>query len=115
MWIVFRTWRAGKKWRGLRGKIFAREPKRSPPPRALSAEPSRKLLAELEKEESQAKEQAETTIQNLKTKLLETERKLGKLLDVYLGETITAKEYASRKEKLVGQKVSLRELIQDFE
>ena len=74
-----------------------------------------KVLAELNKEESQAREQAKTTVQNLKTELLETERKLEKLLDVYLGETITAEEYAPRKEKLIKQKVGLQEQIRDFE
>ena len=63
----------------------------------------------------QAKEQAKTTVQNLKTSFSEVEKKLEKLLDVYLEETITAEEYASRKEKLVKQRVGLQEQIRDFE
>jgi len=82
---------------------------------SLSSHDTEKVLAELEKEEAQAKEQAKTTVQNLKEKLTETEKKLEKLLDVYLEETITAKEYASRKEKLVKQKVGLQEQVRDFE
>ena len=82
---------------------------------SLSSHDTEKVLAELNKEEVQAKEQAEITVQNLKAELLEIERKLEKLLDVYLEETITAGEYTSRKEKLVKQKVGLQEQIIDFE
>ena len=82
---------------------------------SLSSHDTEKVLTELDQEESQAKEQAKTTIQNLKTSFSEIEKKLEKLLDVYLDETITAEEYVSRKEKLVKQKVGLQEKIRDFE
>ena len=68
---------------------------------SLSSHDTERVLAELGKEEIQAKEQAKATVQNLKTQLGEVEQKLEKLLDVYLEETITAEEYASRKEKLL--------------
>ena len=82
---------------------------------SLSSHDTEMVLAELGKEESQAKEQAKNTVQNLKIELSVIEKKLEKLLDVYLDETITAEEYASRKEKLIKQKVNLQEQIQDFE
>src|SRR3989338_8342231 len=82
---------------------------------SLSSHDTEKVLAELDKEEIQAKEQGKTTVQNLKTSFSEIEKKLEKLLDVYLNETITAEEYTSRKEKLLKQKVGLQEQIQDFE
>ena len=82
---------------------------------SLSSHDTEQVLAELEKEESQAREQAKTTVQNLKEQLTLTEQKLEKLLDVYLNETITVEEYASRKEKLIKLKVSLQEQIRDFE
>src|SRR3989338_2225200 len=82
---------------------------------SLSSHDTEKILAELNKEETQAKEQTKTTVQNLKTSFSEIEKKLEKLLDVYLDETLTAEEYASRKEKLVKQKVDLREQISNFE
>ena len=82
---------------------------------SLSSHDTEKVLAELDKDETQAKEQAIATVQNLKTSFSEIEKKLEKLLDVYLDETITAEEYASRKEKLVRQKVGLRDEIYDFE
>lgn len=64
-------------------------------------------MAELGKEETRARKQAKTTAQNLKRQLTLTEEKLEKLLDVYLNETITTEEYASRKEKLIKLKVGL--------
>src|SRR3989344_2154297 len=76
---------------------------------SLSSYDTEQILAELEKEELQAKEQTKTTVQNLKEQLTLTVQKLEKLLDVYLEETITAEEYASRKNKLVEQKVGLQE------
>ena len=82
---------------------------------SLSSHDTKKVLADLNKEELQAKEQAKTTVQNLKANFSEIEKKLEKLLDVYLEETITAEEYASRKEKLVKQKIGLQEQIKDFE
>jgi len=82
---------------------------------SLSSQDTERILAELDKDEQQAKEQAKTTVQNLKAELSEIEKKLEKLLDIYLEETITAEEYASRKEKLVKKKVGLQEQIQDFE
>ncbi len=82
---------------------------------SLSSHDTKRVLTELDKEESNAKEQAKTTIQNLKTSFSEIEQKLEKLLDIYLEETITAEEYTSRKEKLVKQKVGLQEQIRDFE
>jgi site-specific DNA recombinase len=82
---------------------------------SLSSHDTERVLAELNKEESQAKEEAKTTVQNLKEQLTSTEQKLEKLLDVYLEETITAKEYASRKNTLVEQKMGLQEQIKNFE
>ncbi|MBI4135844.1 recombinase family protein, partial [Candidatus Uhrbacteria bacterium] len=82
---------------------------------SLSSHDTKKVLVELDKEKLQAKEQAKTMVQNLKTSFSEIEKKLEKLLDVYLDETITAEEYASRKEKLIKQKVGIQEQIRDFE
>ena len=82
---------------------------------SLSSHDMKKVLAELEKEQIQARGQAKTTIQNLKTSFSEIEQKLEKLLDVYLDEKITTEEYTSRKEKLVKQKVGIQEQIHDFE
>ena len=82
---------------------------------SLSSHDTEKVLAELDKEKLQAREQAKTTVQNLKVQLAEIETKLEKLLDAYLSEVITAEEYVPHKEKLVKQKVGLQEQIRDFE
>ena len=82
---------------------------------SLSSHDTKKVLAELEKEESQAKEQAKTTVQNLKTDLFEIESKLEKLLDVFLDEVISTEDYKARKEKLLIRKIELVEKIKDFE
>ena len=114
-------YRCTKKKGPCQEKHFLREPELYPQIKSflqkvsLSSHDTKKVLAELDKEESQAKEQAKTTVQNLKTELAEVVKKLEKLLDVYLDETITAEEYASRKEKLAKQKIGLREQIHDFE
>jgi DNA invertase Pin-like site-specific DNA recombinase len=82
---------------------------------SLSSQDTEKVLFELSKEENQAKEQARSFVQNLKTKLTETEKQLEKLLDVYLAEVITTKEYIARKQKLLNEKLVLNEQINDFE
>ena len=82
---------------------------------SLSSQDTEKVLVELQKDKERAKEEAKTTIQNLKTKLTETEAKLEKLLDAYLGEVISAEDYKARKANLVTQKVELGDKIRDFE
>ena len=81
----------------------------------MSSQDTARVLAELQKDEEHAKEEAKTTVQNLKVKLTEVEAKLEKLLDAYLGEVISAEDYKARKENLVTQKVELGEKITDFE
>ena len=82
---------------------------------SLSSHDTEKILLELDKNEEQAKEEAKITAQNLRLELNHIETKLGKLLDVYLGEVISAEEYRPRKEKLLVQKVELVDKIKDFE
>ena len=81
----------------------------------MSSQDTEKILFELNKEEQQAKEQAKSTVQNLKEELGQIEQKLEKLLDVYLAEVITTEEYTARKQKLLTKKVELEERIRDFE
>ncbi len=63
----------------------------------------------------QAKEQAQGEVINLKNQLSQIEMKLQKLLDVYLDDALTQKEYAAKKDILISQKVALNEKITDFE
>ncbi len=82
---------------------------------SLSSQNTKTVLVELQKDEERAKEEAKTTVQNLKIELAEVEARLEKLLDAYLGEVISAGDYKARKEKLLTQKLSLGEKIGDFE
>ena len=82
---------------------------------SLSSQDTEKVLFELEKEETEAKEQAKSTVQNLKIKLGEVEKQLEKLLDVYLSEVITTEEYTLRKQKSLNEKMAVSEKIKDFE
>ncbi|PIS32432.1 hypothetical protein COT40_00135, partial [Candidatus Peregrinibacteria bacterium CG08_land_8_20_14_0_20_41_10] len=82
---------------------------------SLSSQDTRKVLSELEKDELRAKERSKIIVQNLKEEILLVEKELERLLDVYLKEVISTEEYTSRKQKLLTQKVELREKIQDFE
>ena len=81
----------------------------------MSSQDTEKVLAELQKDEKQAKEEAKTTVQNFKLELREIEARLEKLLDAYLSEVISANDYKTRKENLVIKKVELGEKIGDFE
>ena len=82
---------------------------------SLSSHDTGKTLAALNNNEQQAKEAAKIVAQNLKTELVGIETKLGKLLDAYLGEIISAEEYKLRKEKLLVQKMEFVGKIKDFE
>jgi DNA invertase Pin-like site-specific DNA recombinase len=82
---------------------------------SLSSQDTKKVLAELEKDEIKAKEETKLLVQVLKKELAEIETKLEKLLDVYLAETISTEEYTGRKQKLLTKKVELVEKIRDFE
>ena len=82
---------------------------------SLSSQDTEKVLAALDTEETQAKEQAKSEVVNLKAQLLQVEAKLQKLLDAYLDDALTQKEYAAKKDTLIFQKVTFSEKITDFE
>ena len=82
---------------------------------SLSSHDTEKVLAALEQEQENAKEEAKTEVDILKNQLAQNETKLQKLLDVYLDNALTQQEYAAKKEKLVDEKVRLQEKITDFE
>jgi len=82
---------------------------------SLSNQDAKRVLAELEKDELQTKEQAKTTVQNLKEELSQIEKQLEKMMDVYLAEVISTEEYTSRKQKILTRKLELQEKIRDFE
>ena len=82
---------------------------------SLSSQDTKKVLAELKKDELRAKEQAKATVQNLKEEVLQIDKRLEKLMDVYLNEVISTEEYTTRNQKILTRKLELQEKIRDFE
>ena len=54
-------------------------------------------------------------MENLKKELADVETKLDKLLSAYLDEVITSEEYAAQKQKMLDQRVELKEKIIEIE
>ncbi|MDO8664922.1 MAG: recombinase zinc beta ribbon domain-containing protein, partial [Candidatus Liptonbacteria bacterium] len=73
------------------------------------------MLAELNKEESEAAQAGAVFAQNLKDKIKELEGKLDLLLDAHLDGTISREEYTAKKEKFITEKAELSEKSKDFE
>ena len=82
---------------------------------SLSNQDTEKVLAALDNEQEQAKQQARSKVEILRGQLNQVETKLAKLLDVYLVDALSTEEYAAKKQSLLSQKVSLSEKITDFE
>ena len=72
-------------------------------------------MRELNKDEQKAKENSREIIQNLKNELADVETKLDKLLSAYLDEIVSAEEYSTQKQKMLDQRVELKEKIGEIE
>ena len=74
------------------------------------------MLAELDKEKEQAKKDGENFVQNLQNQKAEVERKIEKLLDLYIsGGALTLEEYQAKKQKLLNEKLDIEQKLRDFE
>ena len=82
---------------------------------SLSSQDTEKVLAALDSEQDKAREDAQREVSVLKEQLASVETKLAKLLDVYLADALSTEEYATKKQSLLSQKMSLSEKITDFE
>ena len=82
---------------------------------SLSSQDMEIVLAELKKDETTAREEAKTIVQNLKQELSEVETKLENLLDLYLAKGLSQDEYTLKKQKILNLKVTLQAKIKDFE
>ena len=82
---------------------------------SLSNQDTEKVLAALDSEQEQAKQQARSKIERLKERLKQVKMKLAKLLDVYLADALSTEEYAAKKQELLSQKMEFQEKISDFE
>ena len=82
---------------------------------SLSSQDTEKVLAALDNEQKQAKQQTQSKVESLKEQLKQVEAKLAKLLDVFLTDALSTEEYAAKKQELLSQKVEIQEEITDFE
>ncbi len=82
---------------------------------SLSSQDTEKVLAALDSEQDKARKDAQGEVIVLKEQLAQIETKLQKLLDIYLADALSKEEYATKKQSLLSQKVSLSEKITDFE
>ncbi len=99
----------------LREELLAEQIKSFLQKVSLSSQDTEKVLAALDSEQEQAKQQAQSKVENLKEQLKQIEMKLGKLLDVFLADALSTEEYAAKKQELLSQKMELQEKITDFE
>src|SRR3989339_220980 len=74
------------------------------------------MLAEIDKEKEQAREETKVFVQNLQTKKEEIEAKAENLLDLFIGgKGIEPEEYQAKKSKLLNEKRDILGKIRDFE
>ncbi len=82
---------------------------------SLPSQDTEKVLRELDKDEQKAREDSKMFMENLKSELVDVEVKLDKLLSAYLDEVITSEEYTAQKQKMLDQRVGLKEKIHEIE
>ena len=82
---------------------------------SLSSQDTQKVLAALEQDEVQAKEEARTEAEAMKSELATMDNQLEKLLNLYLADALSTAEYAAKKNKIISEKVALTERVADIE
>ena len=82
---------------------------------SLPSQGTEKVLRELDKDEQKARDDSRALVVNLKSELADTETKLDKLLSAYLDEVIAPEEYTAQKQKMLDQRVELKEKIREIE
>src|SRR3990167_3480708 len=82
---------------------------------SLPSQDTERVLRELDKDEQKAREDSKVFVENLKGELRDIEVKLDKLLSAYLDEVITSEEYTAQKQKMLDQRVELKEKIHEIE
>ncbi|MCX6756306.1 MAG: recombinase family protein, partial [Candidatus Nomurabacteria bacterium] len=73
------------------------------------------MLAKLETEREQERQDGMTFAQNLKTQIEDLELRIEKLLDAHLDGLIPKDEYVVKKQKILNQKIEFSNKLQDFE
>jgi len=82
---------------------------------SLSREWADTMLAELDKDESESAHAGALYAQNLKDKIKVCEKKLDRLLDAHLENTISSDEYIGKKRLLLDEKIDFEQKLKDFE
>ncbi len=83
---------------------------------SLPDEWAEKMLAEIEREKEQAKQETKSLVQNLLDQKAAIEKKMDRLLDLYIeGKDIEPEEYQAKKQKLLNEKLEIQQKIKDFE
>ena len=72
------------------------------------------ILAKLDTEEKEASQSSKSFAQNAEKELSEIENKVSRLLDMQLENTISISEYKEKKEKLLNQKIALKQKLTAF-
>ncbi len=74
------------------------------------------MLNELDIEKNQILKEGVTVVQNLKNQQKQIEQKTENLLDLFIeGKGIEPEEYQAKKQKLLNEKLDIRQKIKDFE
>ncbi|MEK7579578.1 MAG: zinc ribbon domain-containing protein [Patescibacteria group bacterium] len=82
---------------------------------SLPSQDTEKVLRELDKDEQKAREDSLALVSGMKNDLAEIETRLDKLLSAYLDEVISEEEYLAQKQKMIDQRVGLKEKIHEIE
>ena len=72
------------------------------------------ILKGLEKDKERLSQSSLTHLQNLNTKLADIDKRISKLIDIYLDGALSLEEYQGKKNALVNEKRDLQENIRDF-
>ncbi len=75
---------------------------------------TKNILEQLEKDKNGDVQSSLPQQQNLQDKISEVDNKIGKLIDIYLADTITLEEYQQKKEIFINEKRGLQESLKDF-
>ena len=81
---------------------------------AICDEWTGKMLKQVEAWEREQVHSSQSFVQNLKSKLADTQEKLDKLVSAYIDGDIPKENYLAKKEELLKQKVSLANDLEDF-
>jgi site-specific DNA recombinase len=82
---------------------------------SLSSQDTQKVLAALEADEAQAKQEARSEAENLKSEMRNLDNHLEKLLNLYLADALSTAEYAAKKNKIISERSTMAEKVADIE